>query len=111
MRTVVLAAASSILLATAPAAWAQVNTGASAYRAINGETTSSYGAGGTAAATGGRDAETGWFAGATVISPNDPTYSYSEPPHAGQPATWEFNGDDRGRGTSYPAILGHDSGQ
>jgi hypothetical protein len=114
MRAIVLAAASSILLSAAPAAWAQVNTGAEAYRAINGETTTSYGASGSSAATGGRSGESGFFeslfGNAQIITPNDPTYSYAEPPHAGQVREWEYNGDDHGRGTSYPQIMGRDGG-
>lgn len=116
MRTIVLAAASSILLLGASAAWAQeVNTGAQAYRAINGETSTDYGASGAAASTGGRGSDSGGFfaslfGNGQVISPNDPTYSYSDPPHAGQVKTWEYNGDDHGRGTSYTQIVGHDGG-
>jgi hypothetical protein len=105
---VLLAAAGAALLAYAPAASA-LDTGADAYRRMNAKPTTSYGAGGTptAAMPGGRD---GGADGASVISPNDPTYSYSEPPHRGAPTTIDLNGDDGGRGTSYPAILGHDSG-
>jgi hypothetical protein len=116
MRAIVLAAAGSVLLAWAPAAWAQVDTSANAYRAMNSEPSQSYGAAGGSgtAAGGGRTTEPGLFerlfGNATFISPNDPTYSYSAPPHRGQPTEWELNGDDHGRGTSYPAILGHDSG-
>ena len=116
MRAIVLAAAGSVMLAWAPSAWAQLDTSANAYRAMNDETTNSYGASGTTggAAGGGRATEPGpfegLFGGVSIINPNDPTYSYSEPPHRGQPAEWELNGDDHGRGTSYPAIFGHDSG-
>ncbi|MEJ0069587.1 MAG: hypothetical protein WDO24_13605 [Pseudomonadota bacterium] len=109
MRSLLLAAASSAVLAWSSGAWAQVDTSAQAYRAINGETTTSYGSSGAAQSAGSNSsADTGWFSGLTIISPNDPTYSYTEPPHAGQPQAWELNGDDHGRGTSYPAILGHD---
>jgi hypothetical protein len=113
MRKLLLAAASTLVLAGAADARAQVDTSAQAYRTINSGATASYGAGGTTEATGRGNAtvDGGWFSGLSVISPNDPTYSYTEPPHAGQPAAWELNGDDHGRGTSYPAILGHDSGQ
>jgi len=114
MRKLLLAAASTVVLAWAPGAWAQVDTSAHAYRAINGEGNNSYGSSGAAPAAGmaggGGSADTGWLSGVSVISPNDPTYSYTEPPHAGQPSAWELNGDDHGKGTSYPAILGHDGG-
>jgi hypothetical protein len=111
MRKLLLAAAGGALLAYAPAAWAQMDTGADSYRRLNRDPTVSYGASGTATPTpGARDGDGGWFSGLTVISPNDPTYSYNEPPHAGQSSLIELNGDDHGRGTSYPAILGHDSG-
>jgi hypothetical protein len=113
MRKLLLAAASISVLAWAADARAQVDTSAQSYRAINSGAASSYGASGTVAPTGSgapAAADEGWFSGLSIISPNDPTYSYTEPPHAGQPAAWELNGDDHGRGTSYPAILGHDSG-
>jgi hypothetical protein len=109
MRQLLLAAAGTALLAYAPAAWAQMDTGADSYRRLNRDPTVSYGASGTTTTMGARDGD-GWFSGLSVISPNDPTYSYTEPPHAGQPTLIELNGDDHGRGTSYPAILGHDSG-
>jgi len=114
MRTMLLAAAGSALLAWAPTAWAQVDTGAQAYRMMNGPADSSYGSsGGAGIAAGGRDGGTesgGWLEGLQIISPNDPVYSYSDPPHRGQPMEWEYNGDDGGRGTSYPQIVGHDDG-
>ena len=113
MRHILLAAASAALLAYAPAAWAQqVDTSADAYRHMNAEPVTSYGANTvTTTAPGGRNGgDGGWFSGLSIITPNDPEYSYSAPPHRGQPATWELNGDDRGRGTSYPAVYSIDGG-
>ena len=112
MRQLLWAAAGAALLAGATPALAQMDTSAHAYRAIDATaTTPSYGGGGVAGdSAGGRGTNDGWFAGMATISPNDPTYSYTEPPHRGQPSAWELNGDDGGRGTSYPAILGHDTG-
>jgi len=109
MKQLLWAAVGAAALAIATPASAQMDTSAQAYRAVEGAT-ASYGGGGTVNTAGGPYADSGWFAGASVISPNDPTYSYTEPPHRGQPAAWELNGDDHGRGTSYPAILGHDTG-
>jgi hypothetical protein len=45
------------------------------------------------------------------VSPNDPRYSFTEPPHRGEPSALEMNGDDGGRGTSYAHIIGHEGGQ
>jgi hypothetical protein len=112
MRQLLLAAAGAALLAYAPAVSAMdLDTGANAYRRMNDEATPSYGGSGAPAATapGARDGDGGWFAGLSVISPNDPAYSYSDPPHRGQPSLIDLNGDDHGRGTSYPQIIGHDS--
>ena len=113
MKAIVLAAAGSVMLAWAPSAWAQLDTSAQAYRNMNSPADNSYGSSGgasTGAGGGSTTTDAGWFSGLSIISPNDPTYSYTEPPHPGQPAAWELNGDDHGKGTSYPAILGHDGG-
>ncbi|MBI3516332.1 MAG: hypothetical protein HY060_20065 [Proteobacteria bacterium] len=110
MRHLLLATvAGAAVLAGASAAWAQLDTSTQAYRAVEGAPATSYGASGAATlSAGGRDGNGGWFGGLSVISPNDPAYSYSEPPHRGQPTLMELNGDDGGRGTSYPAIHGRD---
>jgi hypothetical protein len=113
MRAIVLAAAGSVMLAWAPSAWAQLDTSAQAYRNMNSPADNSYGSSGgvrTGGGGGSTTADAGWFSGLSIISPNDPTYSYTEPPHAGQSPVWELNGDDGGRGTSYPAIKSNDGG-
>ncbi len=113
MRQLLLAAAGTALLAYAPAASAlDLDTGPNAYRQMNDQPAATYGAGGAPAAVApgaGRENDGGFLAGLSVISPNDPTYSYSDPPHRGQPSLIDLNGDDGGRGTSYPQIIGHDS--
>jgi hypothetical protein len=112
MRQLLLAVAGAALLAYAPAASAlDLDTGSDTYRRMNDEPTASYGASGvpSAVAPGGRDSDGGWFSGLNMISPNDPAYAYSDPPHRGQPSLIDLNGDDHGRGTSYPQIIGHDS--
>src|SRR5258708_21327007 len=110
MRHVLLATAAIAVLAGATAACGPIDTSAQSYHAYDGAATPSYGASGSAmAAAGGRNGDSGWLGGLTVISPNDPAYSYSEPPHRGQSTMMELNGDDGGRGTSYPAIIGRDS--
>jgi hypothetical protein len=42
------------------------------------------------------------------VAPVDPRYALNHPPHRGQPSAYELNGDDGGRGTVYPHIVGHD---
>ena len=85
MRHVLLATAAVAVLAGATAACGPIDTSAQAYHAYDGAATPSYGASGSAmAAAGGRNGDSGWLGGLTVISPNDPAYSYSEPPHRGQ---------------------------
>src|SRR5438105_2917364 len=103
MRQILFAAAGAALLAYAPTASAQMDTSADAYRRMNdepvvsygasGSVTTSYGASGAVTTTaGGRDTtDSGWFGGLSFISPNDPEYSYTAPPHRGQPMTWELN--------------------
>jgi hypothetical protein len=123
MRQLLLAVAGTAMLAWTPAFGLDLDTGPDAYRRINGAehrsynpyaynsygSSSSYGSSGVSSTTmpGGRDSGDRPFRRLTMISPNDPAYSYFEPPHRGQPPVWELNGDYPG---TYTAILGHDQG-
>lgn len=102
MKKLLLAAASVAVLALAPAAWAQSNK-----EPVN----QGYGPSGSDdhAGAGGHPGS-GWLSGLTVITPVDPAYSWTEPSHSGESSLTDMNGNDHGRGTSYNAITGHDSG-